>query len=313
MFLFVCMTHLQLLIARSIIEKEQLKSVDVLFIGDVHNVKNQYYLKKIQPLCRHSSIVSQVSKFSAFKTIHRTRYAKKIMESYAREYHTVFFANFHVPLIHHILSCISFSEIKTFDDGTNNINQQSIMYKNKNISAISKLIRKLMGRKYHKDEILKLDAKHYTLFPDRTNIIKNTEGIILVHHNALPDTNNGFKKILLGTVYTDALKNKEDESVFLQHLQMFIKKEAVDIYIPHPRYDSHQFNDVLNVKSELIAEDIILEYLDKGMLLEIYGFNSTVQYNLNNISAIKNYKITSPFLKDSFNHGLGFDFNQVSV
>ncbi|WP_217804570.1 glycosyltransferase family 52, partial [Salmonella enterica] len=116
-------------------------------------------------------------------------------------------------------------EIKTFDHGTNNINQQSIMYKNKNISAVSKLIRKLMGRKYHKDEILKLDAKHYTLFPNRTNIIKNTEGIILVHHNALPDTNNGFKKILLGTVYTDALKNKEDESVFLQHLQMFIKKE----------------------------------------------------------------------------------------
>lgn len=85
------------------------------------------------------------------------------------------------------------------------------------------------------------------------------------------------------------------------------------IYIPHPRYDSHQFNGVLNVKSVMIAEDIILEYLEQGMALEIYGFNSTVQYNLNNISAIKNYKIISPFLKDSFNHGLGFDFNQVSV
>lgn len=46
MFLFICMTNLQLLIARSIIEKEQLNSVDILFIGDVHNVKNQYYLKK---------------------------------------------------------------------------------------------------------------------------------------------------------------------------------------------------------------------------------------------------------------------------
>lgn len=94
----------------------------------------------------------------------------------------------------------------------------------------------------------------------------------------------------MGTVYTDALKNKEDESVFLQHLQMFIKKEAVDIYIPHPRYDSHQFNGVLNVNSEMIAEDIILEYLEQGMALEIYGFNSTVQYNLNNISAIKTIK-----------------------
>ncbi|HAB3715018.1 TPA_asm: UDP-glucose--glucosyl LPS a 1, 2-glucosyltransferase, partial [Salmonella enterica subsp. diarizonae] len=176
-----------------------------------------------------------------------------------------------------------------------------------------KLIRKLMGRKYHKDEILKLDAKHYTLFPNRTNIIKKTEGIILVHHNGLPDTNNGFKKVLLGTVYTDALKNKEDESIFLEHIQRFIKEEAVDIYIPHPRYDSHHFNGVLNVNSEMIAEDIILEYLEQGMALEIYGFNSTVQYNLNNISAIKNYKITSHFLKDSFNHGLGFDFNQVSV
>lgn len=47
MFLFICMTNLQLLITRSIIEKEQLKKVDVLFIGDVENVKNQYYLKKI--------------------------------------------------------------------------------------------------------------------------------------------------------------------------------------------------------------------------------------------------------------------------
>ncbi|EDS6439570.1 UDP-glucose--glucosyl LPS a 1, 2-glucosyltransferase [Salmonella enterica subsp. VII serovar 1,40:g,z51:--] len=313
MFLFICMTNLQLLIARSIIEKEQLKSVDVLFIGDVDNVKNLYYLKKIQPLCRHSSIVSQISKFSTFKTIKRTQYAKKIMAAYAREYHTVFFANFHVPLIHHILSCISFSEIKTFDDGTNNINQKSIMYEGKNIRKISKLIRKLMGRKYHKEEILKLDVKHYTLFPNRTNIIKNTEEIVLGYHISLPDTNNELKKILLGTVYTDALKNKEDEDIFLKHLQSFLKKKEINIYIPHPRYDSHQFNGVLNINSEMIAEDIILEYLEQGMVLELYGFNSTVQYTLNNISAVKSYKITSPLLKDSFNYGLDFDFSQVSV
>ncbi|ENT4446721.1 glycosyltransferase family 52 [Salmonella enterica] len=307
------MTNLQLLIARSIIEKEQLKSVDVLFIGDVDNVKNLYYLKKIQPLCRHSSIVSQISKFSTFKTIKRTQYAKKIMAAYAREYHTVFFANFHVPLIHHILSCISFSEIKTFDDGTNNINQKSIMYEGKNIRKISKLIRKLMGRKYHKEEILKLDVKHYTLFPNRSNIIKNTEEIVLGYHISLPDTNNELKKILLGTVYTDALKNKEDEDIFLKHLQSFLKKKEINIYIPHPRYDSHQFNGVLNINSEMIAEDIILEYLEQGMVLELYGFNSTVQYTLNNISAVKSYKITSPLLKDSFNYGLDFDFSQVSV
>ncbi len=46
MFLFICMTNLQLLIARSIIEKEQLKSVDVLFIGDVDNVKKSVLFKK---------------------------------------------------------------------------------------------------------------------------------------------------------------------------------------------------------------------------------------------------------------------------
>ncbi|MDI5454356.1 Ig-like domain-containing protein, partial [Salmonella enterica subsp. enterica serovar Cerro] len=57
------------------------------------------------------------------------------------------------------------------------------------------------------------------------------------------------------------LKVTIDGTLTTPVIVMFIKKEAVDIYIPHPRYDSHQFNDVLNVKSELIAEDIILEYL----------------------------------------------------
>ncbi|ECG8591183.1 UDP-glucose--glucosyl LPS a 1, 2-glucosyltransferase [Salmonella enterica subsp. salamae] len=313
MFLFICMTNLQLLVAQSIIEKEQLKNVDLLFIGDVDNAKNQYYLKKIQPLCRYSGIVSQVSKFSVFKTIQRTWYAKKIMEAYAKEYHTVFFANFHVPLIHHILSCITFCEIKTFDDGTNNINPKSIMYKEKDISPASKFIRRLMGRKYHKEEILNLDQKHYTLFPDRKNIIKNTEEIILIRRNIIPGENKNLKKILLGTVYTDALKNKEDERLFLQCLQAFIKKEKVDIYIPHPRYDAHQFEDVLNIKSEMIAEDIILGYLEQGLTLKLYGFNSTAQYNLNNISAIKSYKITSPLLNDSFNYGLDLDFSHISV
>ncbi|HGB6574715.1 TPA: glycosyltransferase family 52, partial [Salmonella enterica subsp. enterica serovar Birkenhead] len=50
--------------------------------------------------------------------------------------------------------------------------------------------------------------------------------------------------------------------LFFQYLQRVIKKKAIDIYIPHPRYDSHQFNGVLNVNSEMIAEDIILEYLE---------------------------------------------------
>lgn len=63
MFLFICMTNLQLLIARSIIEKEQLKKVDVLFIGDVDNVKNQYYLKKnsaVMSALRHRPAGSKI-------------------------------------------------------------------------------------------------------------------------------------------------------------------------------------------------------------------------------------------------------------
>lgn len=63
----------------------------------------------------------------------------------------------------------------------------------------------------------------------------------------------------------------------------------------------------------MIAEDIILEYLEKGLALKLYGFNSTAQYNLNNISAIENYKIMSPLLTDAFNYGLELDFNHILV
>ncbi len=90
-----------------------------------------------------------------------------------------------------------------------------------------------MGRKYHKDEILKLDAKHYTLFPNRTNIIEKTEEeelywytitVFLIRIMALKES------IIVGTVYTDALKIKK-MVCFLQHLQRFIKKRSIYIFL----------------------------------------------------------------------------------
>lgn len=63
MFLFICMTNLQLLIARSIIEKEQLKKVDVLFIGDVDNVKKSVLFKKnsaVMSALRHRPAGSKI-------------------------------------------------------------------------------------------------------------------------------------------------------------------------------------------------------------------------------------------------------------
>ncbi|HAU4369646.1 TPA: UDP-glucose--glucosyl LPS a 1, 2-glucosyltransferase, partial [Citrobacter amalonaticus] len=160
MFLFICMTNLQLLIAKAIIEKERLNNVDLLFIGDAGNGKNVCYLNKIKPLCQHVSLEANVKKTSTFKTLKRTLYAKKIMMSYKKKYDVVFFANFHVPLIHHILSVISFDEIRTFDDGTNNINKKSVMYQDSSVPFSSKCFRRLMGRKYHKEDILKLDRVH---------------------------------------------------------------------------------------------------------------------------------------------------------
>ncbi|WP_255300695.1 glycosyltransferase family 52 [Escherichia fergusonii] len=307
------MTNLQLLIAKAIIEKEQLQNVDLLFIGDDCNKKNLFYLNKLRTHFRKISIRAPASKTSTFKTLNRTRYAKKIIETYSDNYRIVFFANFHAPLIHHILSHLKFRDIKTFDDGTNNINKKSVMYDNKPIKITSKLLRRIMGRKYHKEDILKLIKKHYSLFPNKSNIIDNTEYIALykTNNNFLP--NGETKKVLLGTVYSDAIKKGVDKQAFLRKIQEFIDFNKIDIYIPHPRESVHTFKNILTIDSVLIAEDILINYLEKGYFLKLYGFNTTVQFNLSNITAVENYNIKSSLLKDSFNNYLGFDFKLVEL
>lgn len=313
MFLFICMTNLQLLIAKAIIEKERLDNVELLFIGDAGNIKNVCYLNKIKPLCQHVSLEANAKKTSTFKTLKRTLYAKKIMMSYKKKYDVVFFANFHVPLIHHILSMVSFNELRTFDDGTNNINKKSVMYRDSSVSFTSKHFRRLMGRKYHKEDILKLDRIHYTLFPEKPNIIEKKEAITLICYNSENSGTNTVKKVLLGTVYSDAIDNKHGVVSLIQKVQSFIDARKIDYYIPHPRELLYQFNNVENINSELIAEDIILGFLMQGFRLELYGFNTTAQINLSNISFIENYNLKSPLLKECFNHHLGFNFSDVEL
>lgn len=128
MNLFICLTNLHLLIAKAIIEKENLYEVDVIFIGDSENRKNKNYISQISPYVRNIKIYPNYKNSSSFKTIKRTLYTKKIMASYEKKYDIVHFANFHIPIIHHILSLIKFNKIRTFDDGTHNINKMSIMY-----------------------------------------------------------------------------------------------------------------------------------------------------------------------------------------
>ena len=307
------MTNLQLLIAKAIIEKEQLQNVDLLFIGDSCNKKNLFYLNKVRTHFRKISIQAPAPKTSIFKALNRSRYAKKIIEIYNDNYLVVFFANFHIPLIHHILSRLNFRDIRTFDDGTNNINKKSVMYDNKPIKVTSKLLRRVMGRKYHKEDILKLIKKHYSLFPNKSNIIDNTECIALYKTNNSFLPNGESKKVLLGTVYSDAIKKGVDKNAFLQRLQVFIDVNNIDIYIPHPREQMHTFKNILTIDSVLIAEDILINYLEKGYFLKLYGFNTTVQFNLSNISVVENYNIKSSLLKDSFNNNLGFDFKTVEL
>lgn len=314
MELFICLTNLQLLIAKAIIEKEQLQNVDLLFIGDSSNHKNNYYLQKLTPLCQRVDIFPHAKKTSFLKTMKRSLYARKIVSRYQRNYDLVLFANFHIPIIHHILSVISFDEIRTFDDGTNNINKQSVMYKEKSVTLSKRYLRRLMGRMYHKSDILQLASKHYTLFPEKSNIIQKTEVIELVNNKLNELTQKGIvKKVLLGIVYADATNTISSLNDLLTSVQAFIDEEGIDYYIPHPRDDSHNFDRVEIINDIRIAEEILLDLIEAGTALNLYGFNSTVQFNLSSCQVIKNYTLNSPLMKDSFNNLLDASFERITI
>lgn len=295
MNLFICTTILHIKIVSRLLDKiETDDQALVLFIGDINSDKVSYYLSNlIAPKWQYIMYDDRkVIIEKPFKTVRRSGYAKSIIKQLpTTNFQNVYLACVELPLVHHVLSCLKFKQLMTFDDGLYNLLPEKRLNQVNKINMFKSFIRALSGRKYHTHKVLSESVKHYTIFQNVQNIIDNTEYIDVV---SVPEQNGGTQKhisILLGSVYSEICEGQAEKENLAFLLSRLAKERAIEGYIPHPRDINTEIVGIRTIKTDLSAEDEISALIAQGYFVEIYGFYSTTQFILSGSRSVKNYTL----------------------
>lgn len=299
--LFICLTPLQVVIAKKIIESKsssKLKPDFVLFpLADTERFR--YYFQSMSLLCDDSIYWIDVKKFPLYVL----DIARKFL---TKKYGCVYLSSVDSVHIQYILSFIKFDKINTFDDGTVNIAIDGIYHNDEPRwpEVLKRLIRRASFNKFSSEKIKSLSSTHYTLYPGMKNIIDNTVAIDLFSGKMVQGAGKKKSKcvVLLGTVYREVLKNSEDKDRLLSLIRRMVAAQEKNTihYLPHPRDEVDYFEGVIKYKNNIISEEIIAKLLQQYEEVDLLGFASSAQFNLMKIKNINIIVIESLLFKDVF-------------
>ncbi|XEI34064.1 glycosyltransferase family 52 protein [Aeromonas veronii] len=306
MNLFVCYTHLQLVIASRIIAHRNLlpDDVEIFYISKIDNDVTKNTLQDMREICGKVTFIHMKLKYPLyFPAIFR--------HFFKRRYDAVFVASIDNVLIHFILSRVSFNHLFTFDDGSANIIPGSIYYQSQKVGVIGKVCRAVLMIQLDMESIKKSSQCHYTIYGSHKNIIPRTMSINMFSSGdkdfaeAEANTKISACNVILGSVYSDIFCSGVDIIYSLDKCCQVVKDtDRETFYLPHPREIKYSPPSYLKViKARFIAEREVSELLKKYQYVHVYGFLSSCQINLigneNIINHVFYLKNLSPIFKEA--------------
>ncbi|MNX77872.1 Glycosyltransferase family 52 [compost metagenome] len=296
MNLFICRTIFQAYFASVIIERKGIKDVVFIYLSEGCSDRERTIITKYidkYHIVSGDSFISRIR--SQLKVV---AFLKKCMRVKTESYN-IFFSSIDDPFIHTIISKFSFDNFYSFDDGTANYVDNSIFYAYKSLSLRVKMKYFLMGNRVRNiDDIKDRIQCHYST-NHLPNIIGNVEQISLGysennHSNYLSDKK--FVNIYLCPNFDEIYKHPEKVRFsFLSSLG------NEDVVIPHPR-DSFSWGDVekFNLKANVIAEECVSGFIDKGYTINLYGIANSTQYHYVHNKSVSNVVLDLGELNDEF-------------
>ena len=274
--LFICVTPLQIVIAKRIIEEKQLLNVCfiVLFYND--NPKYRFYINSLKTE-NYSTIEYLVNSQKKFDRLIEIFKLKIFLNKINLSTENIYLASIENSLIHTILSKINFQNLVTFDDGLANLYYQGQYYVDQE-SRLQKILKKILYISWSMVKIKQVSQNHYTIYTNHKNIINQTSYLSLFqplqHCSTLPKL-----KIYIGQPLEEINPyfNKE-------FIEKCLQKLKVDSYLPHPR-EVIKYDNIHYINTEKILEDFYLEYMDK-FNIQFYTFLS---------SSVLNIKMINPY------------------
>lgn len=298
MDLVICHTSLQVEIVLRLLDKGVISEFEFVFCPDVDNEQMLYFYNKL----------SGKAKCSTYAPKMRGRFNPVFFAWTFRGkiYDKVLFANIEKMYIQFVLSVIHFSSIETFDDGSANICKNSMLFTDET-SPLRDLIYYVMGRRFNKLRIRETIACHYSLYDSTDNISSKLQKISLdlkVQRNLDPSLMKERAIVLIGGVFQHMFSE-------LETLEKKVIQAIGDgfYFIPHPRDTSGIFSLQPQLTGHEIAEVKIMQLLQEYHSIDVYGFSSSAQLHLSDISRLQMFTFINP----SFRHVAELDFNTTKI
>lgn len=284
--LIICCTPLQVLIAEKIITLYPNEKFIGLFITNEKNQKHNTYYSRLYNKCERCFWIKEEYDFSYEEYF--SYWLKWKIKLFFLNIHKIFVANIEKAFIRMCLSTFPKVSLYTFDDGIRNLTHSSkdkvfISYPSRfgKRRGLKSNFARILGLKYRGNLIKDRIIKHYTLFPNQSNIIENTEAIRLIDRSQsfVQLTSKDNLTIFIGQpIYENGKKSKEIT-------QRIINLYKISHYFPHPR-ENYPIQNVEYINTSLIFEDYFIQYLITKNVT-IYTFFSTVALNMSSLPNVK--------------------------
>ncbi|NOX77733.1 MAG: CMP-N-acetylneuraminate-beta-galactosamide-alpha-2, 3-sialyltransferase, partial [Gammaproteobacteria bacterium] len=205
MNLIICITPLQVLIAKQIIKQHSTPFIGLYLPYGAHSKsepKHRYYFDQLEQVCEKSAFIELNNKTwgERFATLNQIKTTLKKLGIWQQSIDGVYLASIDVLFLQYVISKVKFQQLYTFDDGTANIFPNSSYFQPLPKSLPLQLFKHAVGITYPSiPSILAISKKHYTIFPQEKNIIDATHPVYLfdkADHQS--DENLPVKRLLLG-------------------------------------------------------------------------------------------------------------------
>jgi beta-galactosamide-alpha-2,3-sialyltransferase len=304
--LIMCVTPLQMLIAKKLIQKFHDQDFDVLVVALVDNEKYRNYYKNLEKISRNS--LYYVPKGGCLGFLDYIKVLKK--NGFLINYVNCFLASIDSRHFQYVISKCGKTNVYTFDDGTANIIRNSLYYTHQPPNLFKKIIWRFLGIHLYMDDIKCMSKKHYTLYNNMPNIIENTEYLNLFECSKSKSESTKKINIYLGQPLME-ISDKFTEQYILKTLDNI----QIDYYFPHPREKIIPKGNFEIISTPLIFEDYLIEYLaeNKTVDINLYSYISSALLNVKGLERVNVKYIHDNYLIEKYSSFYSFVENEFDI
>jgi hypothetical protein len=291
--LFICSTALQAKIAQRIIHEKKIKDYEVFYFTHAESDKEKNYFHRLAEKSISSTFYLCRTRFP--------RYFFEIRRLFkTKKYNSIYLASVDNIYAHLVLTYCSFSMLKTFDDGASNISKGSMYYISRRL-MVTDVIYFILGCRYTLQKVKSLSEEHFTIYPNRENIIENVSPISLFGADSLSRKDGvlvGECHVFLGCLWNVVTKSIDNS--LSEKLENYFNDLDNCFYIPHPKDTSSYLSSLDRLSGELTAEDLVIELGRQFKTVNVYGIGSAALFNLLGIDWVNIFTLVDSELAEVF-------------